>query len=316
MAFENDRCTICGNLYGNKVYKIKERMLNRGEAFSYLLCKKCGTLSLVDKVEDKEHYYDNYPVFQNDKVITFNKLTLVYANILLSELGKYIKAGNLDRYGLGFLNCLLGLNIRKTTKILDLGCGNGTWLRQLESIGFCNLYGVDKYIPDKLLKCKCKFYKGEIYDIPQKKFGLIALHHSFEHMENPRLVLRKICSLLEDSGICIIRIPVMGKTAWRKYGVNWYQIDAPRHAFLYTEKALKFLCGKEGLIIYDIKFDSEFGQFYVSEQYGKCKKSFKQICSANIKKEDLKKYRKWAKEANKRREGDQAIFYIRKCGKL
>ena len=39
-------------------------------------------------------------------------------------------------------------------------------------------------------------------------------------------------------------IPVKSQTIWEKYGVNWSQIDAPRHFFLHTIKSFKILCSK------------------------------------------------------------------------
>lgn len=292
-------------------------MLNQGEEFTYLLCKNCGTLQLVDEINDIGNYYQRYPVFKMQKKrIQMNWVKQCYVDVLLSKFGKYIRRIPLYSEELNFIDCLIGLGIKKTENtVLDIGCGDGSWLQKLESIGFSNLCGIDKYVPDEMLKSKCEFYKGEILEFNReggRKFDLIALHHSFEHMQDPENVLRKVKSLLNDSGICIVRIPVMGKIAWKKYKTNWYQIDAPRHAFLYTEKALELLCEKAGLKIFDIKYDSQYGQFYVSEQYSNCKKSFSQICAMHMSRKDIKKYKKWSRLANKRKEGDQAIFYIKK----
>jgi len=50
-------------------------------------------------------------------------------------------------------------------------------------------------------------------------------------MPNPRNVFEKISGLLSDEGTLLIRIPVMDCFAWKEYGVNWFQLDAPRHFF-------------------------------------------------------------------------------------
>ena len=40
----NHRCKICGNIDGNIIYNVKERILNKGDVFAYLHCAHCGTL--------------------------------------------------------------------------------------------------------------------------------------------------------------------------------------------------------------------------------------------------------------------------------
>lgn len=268
----------------------------------------------MDNIEDMGKYYQSYPVFRVKKQSQINnRIKNIFIQFLLSKWGKIVKKIVFSSEELNFVNCLIGLGVKqKSWQILDVGCGDGNWLQRMESIGFRNLCGIDKFVPENMVKSNCEFYKGEIFDMEGKTFDLITLHHSFEHMQNPEAVLNKISSLLNDAGICIIRIPVMGNVAWKKYKINWYQIDAPRHLFLYTEKAMHLLCEKAGFEIFDIRYDSQYGQFYVSEQYSKCKKSFSQICSMRLGEQDLKKYKRWARVVNMRSEGDQAIFYMRK----
>ena len=50
----NHRCKICGNIDGNIIYNVKERILNKGDVFAYLHCAHCGTLMLNEPIEDKE----------------------------------------------------------------------------------------------------------------------------------------------------------------------------------------------------------------------------------------------------------------------
>lgn len=63
-------------------------------------------------------------------------------------------------------------------------------------------------------------------------------HHSFEHIADPFETLCSVRRLL-SSGTCLIRIPIVDSWAWENYGVNWIQIDAPRHFF----SLLKKKCG-------------------------------------------------------------------------
>lgn len=312
---EDRRCRICGNTERNKMYYVRERMINCGDIFSYMQCSYCGCLQLHEKIKDMRRYYNNYVVFQNkeksQKSVLYNINYKIKAGFILSKVF-YTRNDFRENSPVSCLECLENTGSRRNkSRILDVGCGNGTWLQELHNIGFRHLGGVDKYAPENNMQYH--FLRGEIFDINKQKFDIIALHHSFEHMENPEFVLKKVYELLEDDGICIIRIPVMGCDAWRMFGEYWYQIDAPRHYFLYTPEALKIICRKAGFKICHVKYDSLWGQFYVSEMYKNTDKSFEEICKRHISDSKIQRYKLMAQDANQKRTGDQAIFIIKKA---
>jgi hypothetical protein len=86
-------------------------------------------------------------------------------------------------------------------------------------------------------------------------------------MEHPDRVLQHAARLLNKDGKILIRIPVAGSFAWRKYREYWYQIDAPRHFFIPTPRSMQILAERCGLKIERIFFDSDTSQFSISEAY-------------------------------------------------
>ena len=66
-------------------------------------------------------------------------------------------------------------------------------------------------------------------------------------MDNQLENIKCFKNLVKPEGIIVIRIPIKTKPVWEKYGVNWFQIDAPRHFFLHTIESFKTLCDKAGL---------------------------------------------------------------------
>jgi SAM-dependent methyltransferase len=312
MSKVNQKCAICGNKLNNEHYTINEKMfLMQDQCFDYLLCSKCGTLQLNSVVSNMLEFYPKaYSCFTNIKKQKFyNKLRhYMISNFIIKTNAKLLYNE------FNYLTCLLGLKIKKSSAILDLGCGSGSWLDKLSAIGFKNLTGVDLYNQRKInTNDKWTFISGDIFDI-QKKFDIIILHHSFEHMNRPKEVLKKIRELLNKDGVCIIRIPVMGKNAWKKYKTNWAQIDAPRHLYLYTEKAMSYLGKKSGLKLSRIHYDSDEFQFWGSEVYAN--KNISLATAIRIKntlfpKNVIQKYKEMANTLNKNRDGDQAIFYFK-----
>lgn len=311
------QCKICGNEKHNRIHMINERILNRGDRFHYLECGRCGTLQSVDKIEDIGYFYSNYRVFTDvyEKKKFYERIKWKIKTWKFLKTFKEIPLNSEKWKQYMFLYPLRKTTVKWNSKILDVGCGSGRWLEQLAEAGFCNLYGIDKFA-ENVPKNQWHYMKGEIKDALQMKYDWITLHHSFEHMDNPLEVLQEVERLLDDKGTCIIRIPVMGKYAWREYGVNWYQIDAPRHYFLYTEKALRYLCKQAGLYVYKVKYDSDYCQFLYSEGYRDTADGLYQLCYKGNRLQDRYKQKMFKKalELNEKKDGDQAIFYIKKLG--
>ena len=261
-------CKICGNNKNNETYVVQERMINRGDRFHYLYCSKCKTLQLNDTVQNLASFYPtNYEPFQ--KRIKSNHIPLwikdiyvyIMSRITLPEFVKLLYR-RFDKSGVAEL---YKTAVDRKCKVLDVGAGNGTFGKQLKELGFSYVKCVDLYCMTPLYS-DIDFINGDIFDV-DGKFDFITLHHSFEHMHEPSKILAKVRDLLSDDGLCLIRIPVSNSSAWEEYHENWYQIDAPRHLYLYSTKAMNLLCSEAGLIIEKIIFDSNPDQFYISKAY-------------------------------------------------
>lgn len=308
------QCAMCKNTKNLNMVIVKERLKNKGETFRYLQCSKCGTLQLIDQIQDMGMYYgNNYYAFGEDKRFYLKYLDYYILKLLYVFQIDVESIPQIEKFK--DLQYLAPISLHWNFTILDVGCDCGNDLRALRSIGFSNLTGVDLFSSSPKDKAHIRFIEGDIFKLNDCKYDLILLSHSFEHMEAPQKVINKVSQLLSNHGICVIRIPVMEKYAWLKYGTDWYQIDALRHQFIYTEKSLSILCQNAGLKIFKTVYDSAETQFRISENYKGTKLSYPQIrkrkstqiMQSNIENEHM---------LNKISEGDQAIFYIRKCRQL
>ena len=88
---------------------------------------------------------------------------------------------------------------------------------------------------------------------------------TFAAVPDPRATLQSAFRLLAPKGRVLIRMPIMGQEAWRRYGVNWVQIDPPRLLAVYTLDAVHRLAAEEGFEVDNIYFDSKAFQFWGSE---------------------------------------------------
>ena len=103
--------------------------------------------------------------------------------------------------------------------------------------------------------------------------------------------------------------------AWEKYGVDWYQLDAPRHLFLHSKDSMSFLADKAGLTIDKIKYDSTSSQFINSENYQKDIPLIQEVPKSKGIERIREKYKKWkykrmSNYLNNTMNGDQAAFIL------
>ncbi len=324
MAFP---CRICENKQDNRIHRAREMMFGMRDEFEYLGCAVCGTLQIVEVPDLSRFYPADYYSFDaaQDLGLPNNfrnrlavRLSADYFNNGRNFIGRYYveKEAWIKSHFPAYLRQFkLGINLR--SRILDFGCGTGRLLHVLRYFGFRNLTGADAFIEtDIFYPNGVKIYKRRLEKL-EPFFDLIMLHHSFEHLPNPLETLQEIHRLLRKDKFCLIRIPVVN-FAWEKYGVNWVQLDPPRHLFLFTEKSLRLLAEKAGFTVEKIIYDSESFQFWGSEQYLRDipltdARSFKGDTSESIfTAEQIADWEKQAEDLNAQNRGDQACFYLRK----
>jgi SAM-dependent methyltransferase len=313
----------CGACCANTVTRpllAQEKMFGLGDQFAYVQCNVCGCLQLHNQDVDFSRYYpSNYYSLASEGRKSrwtnwLEKTRNRYAVGQKGILGKILCS--LKPHAP--LESLSGLQLHTYTKILDVGCGNGELLRSLHDLGFKSLSGVDPNIKsDIYLDSDSRIYKGEIQNL-KGSYDLIMFHHSLEHIPDQIGALHAAERLLAPNGRCLIRIPVMGKMAWRIYGVNWVQIDAPRHLFLHTELSLNRLAERSGFKVVSITFDSNEFQFWGSECLRRGVPLFDAITglpnpdAQKIRRTNLRNWKKKARELNSLRDGDQVCITLQR----
>lgn len=317
----DNNCKICGNSINNKIHIATEMMYGMKDKFTYIECDECGCLQIEKTPSNLSNYYPtNYYSYQF-KLDTKQKIKLLIKSFLigqrLTSSGLYNKLFSAYQ-GYSFLDFICNNNyLQKNTKVLDVGCGTGALLLQLKYLGFKYLKGVDPFIEDNIdYKNGVTVDKKYLSEVTEK-YDFIMSHHSFEHMENPESSLKDIYNILSTNGSVLIRIPLASSFAWQKYGVNWVQLDAPRHLYLHTIKSMTILAAKTGFEIVSTYFDSNEFQFLGSEQYLRdiplsSKESYLSGKSKIFTQEQIKDYKIQALQLNEQRQGDQACFILKK----
>lgn len=313
-------CRICGNEAGNRPFVAREMMYGTRETFDYFECGGCGTLQIAEVPSDlARHYPSGYYSYSPAKPLKghFRRFTrnLKYRYILFNEgwLGGFLYRRKPDPYGV--LRSYSKIGVTKASRILDVGCGSGRDLHKLREHGFENLLGVDPYLPASIRYGNgLEVRKCELSEVGGR-WDVVYFNHVFEHLPDPAASLAVVASMLAPGGHCVLRIPVVPCHAWDTYGPDWVQLDAPRHLYTFSGKAIAILAAGAGLELDERMTyrDSPADQFWGSELY---RRGVSLVDgAANLKvhfsRKELQRYREMARELNAKGTGDQAVFFLR-----
>jgi 2-polyprenyl-3-methyl-5-hydroxy-6-metoxy-1,4-benzoquinol methylase len=272
-------CQICENAIDNKHHLVSEMMFGLREKFQYLECGACGCLQISEIPSDLARYYpEDFYSFQSvsepktkpvETVLRRQRMQLLLngnqtVGMLLSKVLRKTFGTEIPEYY--YHDWFRRIHLSADAEILDVGCGSGTLLLNLQLEGFTHLTGIDPFIEkDILYKNGVKVLKKQVHEL-EGAFDFMMLNHSFEHMPQPLSVLKELYRLLKPDRYVLIRTPVAASFAWRKYGVNWVAIDAPRHLYIHTPKSIQQLAEQAGFELKQMFFDSHAYQFWASEQ--------------------------------------------------
>jgi SAM-dependent methyltransferase len=139
-------------------------------------------------------------------------------------------------------------------RMLDYGCGGGGFVRQAAARG----WDARGYEPDPRGADACRRagleFAGSLDDLPPATFGVVTLHHVFEHLENPAAALAEVRRLLAPGGMVFIEVPNVGslraRLSWpflsRRFGVDERHRAFPIHLSYFSPRTLGGLLRRAG----------------------------------------------------------------------
>jgi len=152
--------------------------------------------------------------------------------------------------------------IKKDSKILELGCGQSKGLRYLVENNYIypsNAYGIDQseeavnFSKNKLPKSN--FSQGDIYNLKfePNKFDYIFLMEVIEHLENPSQALEEVSRILKPGGKLVLSFPNYINFPWLIVRILSEKLNKPNWIVLqpvdkiYGVNTIVNLCKKKGL---------------------------------------------------------------------
>ncbi|NLO91214.1 MAG: class I SAM-dependent methyltransferase [Elusimicrobia bacterium] len=101
-------------------------------------------------------------------------------------------------------------SLKKAGKLLDIGCGDGSFLHTAKGLGWdvCGTE-VSQWACEHISKRGLTVRHGELLELelPRAEYDAVTLWHVLEHVRDPLATLRKAHSLLKPDGVLVIAVP-------------------------------------------------------------------------------------------------------------
>jgi len=255
-------CDICKDDNTELLFESKDHQFDLPGKFNVVRCLNCGLVYLnpvLPKYEIAKYYPSNYGPHQGLIVDKDNSSKMRFWL-------NYVKLFGSDTY-----SDVFSLDDMPKGKILDIGCGGGTYLKELNGKNWVT-YGID-ISPSAAIECEKlglnNIFVGELHEamFPDRHFDVITLRHSLEHIHNPSTLLKEIYRLLDDNGSLLIGVPNIKSIEAKIFRSYWSQIDSPRHLLHFSPKTLGTLLDNNEFYIAKVVHDPSAKQFVMSINY-------------------------------------------------
>jgi SAM-dependent methyltransferase len=241
-ATEVVSCYACGAGEATPFIEAVDDLGGKPGRFRFVRCKCCALVYQNPRVPA-----DRIAAWYDDEYIAHRKRSEFG---LLTPLYRWAM-GRHDRRKLALVRRYTRLHAG--SRVLDLGCGAGTFLAAIQHATGTHATGVDfkdlSHLPwMRTLEFRCGRPRDQRFAQP---FDLITLWHFLEHDYEPLHTLGLARDWLAPRGLMLIEVPRLDSASFRLYGDRWPGLQAPQHTMLFTRATLHAMVERAGLEVVD-----------------------------------------------------------------
>jgi 2-polyprenyl-3-methyl-5-hydroxy-6-metoxy-1,4-benzoquinol methylase len=238
-------CPACGSTIG-RLYLAGCRDLLCGVEGEWSIqeCSSCGLLFTIprsDEAQAATFYPSDYPGYHPVDGVKPSGLFSILK--WMSSLPYRIRFGAPELRPVPFGH----------KRFLDVGCGGGALLRDMQALGW-SCFGID--LSDQSIKSsrerapRASVRKALLNDLVEESFyDLIVLSHVLEHLPNPMSSLEQCLRLLRPGGKLLVVVPNIASAEARLFGRSWLGLEIPRHLIHFTERTARNVIERAGFQI-------------------------------------------------------------------
>lgn len=193
-----------------------------------------------------------YPVLQKQKIGRFYARYYPTSSQTAQSVINSVKTPNHIGTWLNGTNNAAHWYIKPDSKVLDIGCGSGVSLLEMEKLGGVP-YGVepDPYAQKIAGKLNLRIHQGFITDnfFPGIKFDYITASQVIEHESDPEKFMAAAYKRLKNKGQMIFSFPNAGSLSRKIFKEKWIHWHVPYHCNFFTKKSFIILAKSSGFKI-------------------------------------------------------------------
>ena len=262
-TFEALTCPLDGLVGTVRYSSLQDRFFNVPGQWTLAGCSQCGWIWLNPRPipEDIGKLYEHY--FTHDSVEEQPRASRFRGAVRDAALGY-------DRNMRGAFPKLLGkiafavrpirdlmllsvmtLSGSRGKKLLDVGCGNGSFLAKMQRLGW-DVVGVEtdpKAAGIARERFGLKVHVGDLTEagFADQMFDALTMSHVLEHVPDPVHTLHECARLLKPGGKLVVVTPNWGSLGHRALGRAWPHLDPPRHLHLFSLHSVRQAIAQTGL---------------------------------------------------------------------
>ena len=134
-------------------------------------------------------------------------------------------------------------------RLLEVGCASGAFLHHMAGQGW-QVEGIEfsKKPAEAAAARGYAVYAGPLESAPSpsEPFDLIVGWMVLEHLHDPLVGLRKLCTWAKPGSWLVLSVPNAGSLEFSFFKENWYSLDVPRHLYHFTPETLRHILQASG----------------------------------------------------------------------
>ncbi|MDP3786442.1 MAG: class I SAM-dependent methyltransferase [Candidatus Omnitrophota bacterium] len=229
-------CYICQNTKWTTAYRIKDWDIER--------CDVCGfaRINPLPARETRPEFYSQ------EKVVSRNVKQLSLSQRFSRAMkGAFKKITGQDKSGIFYSK--LSRYLPAGTEVLDIGCGDGSFLNLAKRRFNCTGIEISEYLGSLARRqAGIRIIIGDFFtaDLAPGKFDGITLISLLEHLDHPEAAVKKCFDLLKPGGILLIKTVNYGCVNRSIRKENWTGFRVPDHVVYFNPSNLKRLLERTG----------------------------------------------------------------------
>jgi 2-polyprenyl-3-methyl-5-hydroxy-6-metoxy-1,4-benzoquinol methylase len=242
---ETSECYVCRST--------RVRSFTDLEGFTHVLCRNCHLVRLDDSqlVPSTKIYT---PAYFSGQLFEETSGRLGYAKSYADP----VKSHRAQQYGqyADELAAELGPNRGRPLRVLDFGCSYGAFLTTLlERMEHdVEVHGIEVN-PEVCEKASSRLNGASVHcvdlkvdrgEVPQRYFDAITLLDVIEHLDDPRVYLKRLAECARPDGLLLISTPNIESFNARLYKSRWILHTPPYHICYFGPRSIEVLLRETG----------------------------------------------------------------------